>query len=539
VLDFHESTKLTPQRVHAEPIGEGPEKRPFEFHVFEMAPSVPLPVAMIDVTAGTLGVMDKGLAALPIERIGPPQDLKTLATWLHFADGIASKRRTVTQMLFQRTCFSDGGVFPCELYVAAFAVEGLEPGLYHYSPRDFGLRKLRTGQETLARLTRGRPDLAMLKTVPAAMLVSTVFSRSTWRFGKRGYRHALHDAGYLLQNLVTVSNALGIQTITRMQLNDMATRELIGVGADSDFAAAEAVQGMIIWADRAVAPMDTRAKPAASAAGPSDAPGAEAPGLANAGAAPVAKMPLIERAQSVGEVTPYVSILAAHVDCVAPGVAVREVRPPLTEMSPLSANSPTTEMPAPTEPVAGEPIRKVLLTRQASSHFAPRSIDVQELLTINRLAFRGGTFFPLHPEGQHVALVRPMWVVHDVTGMEAGVWGYSPTNDKWTQLRHGDFRTEAAHLAVDQGAFGNGAASCFLCVNLHTLMYTAGPDLYRLAHLESGIASNRIALSSEALNLGWFESGLVFEEEARHFLGLQHSTWEVLNVVAVGARGSE
>ena len=36
------------------------------------------------------------------------------------------------------------------LAIAAFAVDGLEPGLYHYSPREFALRKLRGGAETLS-----------------------------------------------------------------------------------------------------------------------------------------------------------------------------------------------------------------------------------------------------------------------------------------------------------------------------------------------------------------------------------------------------
>ena len=51
----------------------------------------------------------------------------------------------------------------------------------------------------------------------------------------RGYRNALHDAGYLIQNLVTVATGLGIQTMTRLHVNDVATRNLIGVSADADF----------------------------------------------------------------------------------------------------------------------------------------------------------------------------------------------------------------------------------------------------------------------------------------------------------------
>ena len=256
VMDYHITTKHTHDSVHRHPHALDAVNKPYEFRVFEMLRRPSLPTGLLDVPAQHARLMEKGFAALPgAVPEPPPQDLKTLATWLHFADGIASRKRRVTETVFTRTVASDGNTFPCEIYVAAFAVEGLEPGLYHYSPREFALRKLRDGPETLARLTRGRPDLAFLKTVPLAMLVSTIFCRSTWRFGKRGYRSAVHDAGYLMQNLVTVATALGVQTMTRLILNDTATRELIGVPVDADFAQAEAVQALVVWADRAHKPM--------------------------------------------------------------------------------------------------------------------------------------------------------------------------------------------------------------------------------------------------------------------------------------------
>ena len=65
-------------------------------------------------------------------------------------------------------------------------------------------------------------------------------------------------------------------------------------------------------------------------------------------------------------------------------------------------------------------------------------------------------------------------------------------------------------------------------------MQVAGPDVYRLAHLESGVVTNRIALSTEALDLAWHESGKFYDEELRQFLGLQSTGWEMLNVIAVG-----
>ena len=386
VLEYHESTKHTHEQVHRDPHKPDPANKPFEFRIFEQIPAMPLPQGLLELPVKTLSLMEHGFAALPGGAPEPPeQDLKTLGTWLHFANGIASRKRLVTQTVFTRTCASDGHTFPCEIYIAAFAVEGLEPGLYHYSPREFALRKLRGGAETLARLTRGRPDLAFLKTVPLAMLVSTIYCRATWRFGKRGYRTALHDAGYLIQNLVTVAMGMGIQTMTRLILNDAATRDLIGVPADADFSEAEAVQAMVVWADRARNPI-----PLESGRGrPLSVGEASAPPAAPARAA---AMPRIERPLLANEVTPYVSIISTHQDCVAPGVAVREVRPPLTDLSPLPPNFPTIEplLSMETNP-AGESLRHILVTRAATTHFGPRPLPRQNFYLINRLAFRSGT----------------------------------------------------------------------------------------------------------------------------------------------------
>jgi hypothetical protein len=156
VLEYHNSTKHTHAEVHTDPHKPDPANKPYEFRIFEQIPALPLPPGLLDLPVRALGLMEHGFAALPGNAPEPPaQDLKTLGTWLHFADGIASRKRLVTQTVFTRTCASDGHTFPCEIYIAAFAIEGLEPGLYHYSPREFALRKLRGGAETLARLTRG------------------------------------------------------------------------------------------------------------------------------------------------------------------------------------------------------------------------------------------------------------------------------------------------------------------------------------------------------------------------------------------------
>ena len=123
--------------------------------------------------------------------------------------------------------------------------------------------------------------------------------------------------------------------------------------------------------------------------------------------------------------------------------------------------------------------------------------------------------------------------------MDSGVWYYHPPTDAWSALRHGTFRKEAAALALEPVAFRQASATCLLASNLHQLMAVAGPDIYRLAHLEAGTVTNRLALSSEALDLAWCESGAFYDEEVLQFLGLRNTGWEMLNIVALGTRVRE
>ncbi|HEX3358393.1 MAG TPA: hypothetical protein VHS31_15575, partial [Tepidisphaeraceae bacterium] len=212
-----------------------------------------LSTTLLDASAPAVAIIESGREALPDSQMSPQQDLKTLSTWLFMSNGLIPIRHNNQPVAYRRSC--PGSTSACEIYVVAFAIEGLQAGLYHFSAREYALRKLRDGHEALAVLKRGRPDLEFLKTTPGVILVSTVFSRAASRFGTRGYRAALQDAGQLMENIAICGNALGVQTITRMRLTESTSRELIGVPPDADFCEAESVQAMIVWADPAETPM--------------------------------------------------------------------------------------------------------------------------------------------------------------------------------------------------------------------------------------------------------------------------------------------
>ena len=514
VLEYHRASKHTYESIRRLAPQTELSGQPKSYSTFPGLPRQSLPTGLLDLPVAALSLMREGLGALPDSYIRPPQDLKTLATWLFMGYGINVERRFGIYKYRLRTCPSGSALFPCEIYVAAFGIEGLDPGLYSFNPREFALTKLREGGATLSQIKRGRPELGFLKNVPAALLVSTIYWRSAWKYRLRGFRIALQDAGHLVANLVAAANGLGIQTMARLKMNDNTMRELIGIAQEPDFGSFEPVQAMVVWADDALHPLVKEAE-------------------GRAAMTPIARAPLSTTC------VPYGSVMATHYDCVAPGVPIREIRPPFTELSPLPAEHPLQEVPI-TEPLTGGPsLRQALLGRRSSREFIHHGIPRNRFLAMNQAAFRTGTFIPLHPDGPHPGLVRPFWIIHDVTGITPGIWYYHAPADRWALLKRGDFRDQSRYMCCEQPRCGNSSALCVMVANLPLLMQGAGPDVYRLAHLEAGIAGQRLALAGAACGIGSCGVGSFYDDEVRQFLGLLQTGWEPIYCVAVGITAPE
>lgn len=514
LYSYHQRTKIMAMGTRVGAPAD-PQYRPTGPRVFADAPKIPLPTTLLDASIGMLTLLNVGQDALPESLRAPPQDLKTLASWLYYGAG-ETKRVAGGATTWTRAFCEADAAFGFEVYVAVFSIDGLEPGLYHFSAREFALRKLRDGVSALMQIKKGRPDMEFLKTLPAALLVSGRYWPSVWRQGRRGYRQLCVEVGQAVQNLVIAGAGLGAQTMTRLRMNDSTMRELIGVKLDEPLGGAESVHAMVAWADPAVTPIQVPQ-------------GGAAPAMSPLPREAVSKKVLQDEATS--------EPLFIHQDCVAPGVAVRELRPPLTELSPLPANYPPTNVKLDEEPDGGLPVRQVMLERRAKSPIAKSPITRMQLLSINKVAFRGGSFFPMIPDGRHVATARPFWIVNDVTGIDKGIWYYDPMSDRWSILRGGNFRREAKYVAGDRDAFGDAAAVCIVTANLHVLMTQGGPDAYRLAHLEAGVVSQRIYLGATSLGLSCVSSQEYYDEDCRALLGLDKTGWEVLHVMGIGARG--
>jgi SagB-type dehydrogenase family enzyme len=123
---------------------------------------------------------------------------------------------------------SGGALYPLELYAVVLRVGDLKPGLYHFDPLSPGLEVIRLGvaAEELAALST---DPGIVFSCAVLVFVAAIFGRTRFKYGLRGYRFALLEAGHVAQNVVLATTALGLAAVPLGAFYDRRTDEFLGL----------------------------------------------------------------------------------------------------------------------------------------------------------------------------------------------------------------------------------------------------------------------------------------------------------------------
>ncbi|MEU8776585.1 thiopeptide-type bacteriocin biosynthesis protein [Streptomyces sp. NPDC048606] len=165
-----------------------------------------------------------GLRRSAYGRFGGALDAADLGTLLGLAAGVTATvdveeaGRPVRLDLYAHP--SAGAVRPVLLDVVVQRVTGIAPGAYRYLPGPHSLAP-RTAVDTAALLAAspyteprgGGPRPVAAEEAPALLLLGIAPAAITPRYGQRGIRFALLEAGHLAQNLLLAATALGLKTL--------------------------------------------------------------------------------------------------------------------------------------------------------------------------------------------------------------------------------------------------------------------------------------------------------------------------------------
>lgn len=136
-----------------------------------------------------------------------PLSLPQLSQLLWSAQGITGSGG-------RRAAPSAGATYPLEIFVATGeqTVEGLSAGIYHYQADNHTLNTHLKG-DLRADLAEAALGQSCIAACPADIIVCALFSRTVYRYGRRGERYVYIEVGHAGQNISLQAIALGLGTV--------------------------------------------------------------------------------------------------------------------------------------------------------------------------------------------------------------------------------------------------------------------------------------------------------------------------------------
>jgi SagB-type dehydrogenase family enzyme len=130
---------------------------------------------------------------------------------------------------------SAGARHAFETYLLINRVEGLKPGLFRYIATKHKLLKIATTEGFADKAVSAAYNQNMVKKSAVTFIWVAVPYRMTWRYGERGYRYLLLDAGHVCQNLYLAAENISSGVCAIAAYHDKMFNELLGLDGEEQF----------------------------------------------------------------------------------------------------------------------------------------------------------------------------------------------------------------------------------------------------------------------------------------------------------------
>jgi SagB-type dehydrogenase family enzyme len=154
-----------------------------------------------------------------------PLSLEELSYLLWCTQGV---KQVISNLATLRTVPSAGARHALETQVVVNRVEGLEPGLYRFLALEHRLLVEDLSAGLARRVVEACLGQSFIATAGATFIWTAVPYRMSWRYGERGYRYLLLDAGHVCQNLYLAAESIGCGACAVAAFDDAALDRLLG-----------------------------------------------------------------------------------------------------------------------------------------------------------------------------------------------------------------------------------------------------------------------------------------------------------------------
>ncbi len=161
-----------------------------------------------------------------------PVNVRSLSRFFEFALALSAWKKAGESEWPLRSNPSSGNLHPTEGYVVMPEFEGLDlnPGLYHYAPKEHGL-------ELRAEFSAELVDHLLSPFPPGSFLfgLTSVHWREAWKYGERAFRYCNHDVGHAIGTARIAAATLGWNMVLLDGVEQHTIALLLGTSRMDDF----------------------------------------------------------------------------------------------------------------------------------------------------------------------------------------------------------------------------------------------------------------------------------------------------------------
>ncbi len=233
VKEYHQQTKHEFNRF-AKSLGYLDwGNQPDPFRRFQKAPLISLP--LLKIGEEPLSPSYEALFQAP-SIPSHPVTLHTLSRFFEYALSLTAWKEYNSTRWALRSNPSSGNLHPTEgyLFISNLPDLSLEPGLYHYAPKEHGLEhRWRISSEMAQSLLQHFPRESFL------VGLSSIHWREAWKYGERAFRYCQHDIGHAIGTLRIAAATLGWNMVVLTGTSDDTIEQFLGLRRQEDFHTSE------------------------------------------------------------------------------------------------------------------------------------------------------------------------------------------------------------------------------------------------------------------------------------------------------------
>jgi len=499
---YHNGTKHSYQSIRTNPHYLDWENQPIPFKIYSELEPIPLPQHLS--SSGVAALEAISALEAPTETQAIPS-IQALAEILFLSAGI-TKRRSYPggEMLF-RAAACTGALYHIDLYLVCGDLPDLGAGVYHFSPQDFALRRLRKGdyRGVLIHASGEEPSIAKS---PCVIICASTYWRNAWKYQARAYRHCYWDNGTIMANLLAAASARKIPAKVVIGFVDATANELLALDSNR-----EAPLSMVALGN---------ASPAAVSLSPQVEP-------MKFETVPLSKQeidyPAMRAMHEASSLESEEEVVAWHAAAQQETAATKddgEKEARLFFLEPLGDDG-----------VPRDTIEEVIQRRGSTREFSTDSISFAQLSTMLDRATHGiSTDFLNQSEP---SLNNLYLIVHAVDDLPSGAYVFRRDKRALELLKEGNFRHEAGYLGLGQEIPADCSVNIYFLTDLNRALERFGNRGYRAAQLEAAILGGRLYLAAYAQRLG--ASGLTFfDDDVTEFFSPHAAGKSVMFLIALG-----